>query len=110
MTFVNKASFIQLRLALLSFLQMQDWADILIISSAQGKLTVRVSNIDVVTAQADYKNNKFLEYYVGGAPQELREKYVPIIFSLHRCLLWVRWSILSHFMENNLSFCSSSQV
>lgn len=65
---------------------MQDWADILIISSAQGKLTVRVSNIDVVTAQADYKNNKFLEYYVGGAPQELREKYSITMQPFKGCL------------------------
>ncbi|XP_068196189.1 laminin subunit alpha-3-like isoform X2 [Antennarius striatus] len=52
-----------------------DWTDILIISTVQGKMTVRIASKDVVTVQAPYKNDDFKEYYVGGAPQDLRERY-----------------------------------
>lgn len=57
---------------------MSDWAEILIISTNKGKMTVRVNNKDVATAQAVYSNNEFKEYYIGGAPQDLRERYVVI--------------------------------
>ncbi|XP_070830251.1 laminin subunit alpha-3-like [Chaetodon trifascialis] len=54
-----------------------EWAEILIISTAQGKLSVRVTSngkTDTISAQASYKNDDFKEYYIGGAPQALREK------------------------------------
>lgn len=45
-----------------------------VISINKGKMTVRISSEDVAVAQAAYTNDHFKEYYVGGAPQELRER------------------------------------
>lgn len=33
---------------------------------------------ELATAQATYSNKDFKEYYIGGAPQDLRERYVVI--------------------------------
>lgn len=63
----------ELRLAPVS-LQTKEWADILIVSTGQGKLTVRIANKEVVSAQAVYKNDDFKEYYIGGAPYDLRQR------------------------------------
>ncbi|XP_044224545.1 laminin subunit alpha-3-like isoform X2 [Thunnus albacares] len=49
-----------------------DWADVLIIFQKNGKLIVRVGGKEV-TAQVEY--SEFKEYYIGGAPQDLRERY-----------------------------------
>ncbi|XP_070700517.1 laminin subunit alpha-3-like [Pempheris klunzingeri] len=51
-----------------------DWVEILIIITNAGKILVRVGNKEVATAQAAFKNDEFKEYYVGGAPQHLRER------------------------------------
>lgn len=55
--------------------QTSKWEDIQIISLQTGKLSVRVAGEEVAAAQAVYKNDQFKEFYIGGAPQELRERY-----------------------------------
>lgn len=55
--------------------QTENWVEVNIISSPQGKMSVRIAGKEVATAQAAYKNDQFKEFYVGGAPQELRERY-----------------------------------
>ncbi|XP_068614972.1 laminin subunit alpha-3-like [Brachionichthys hirsutus] len=62
-----------------------DWTDILIIA-VQGKMTVRIASKDVVTGEASFKNDDFKEYYVGGAPQDLRERYNITIQPFKGCL------------------------
>lgn len=37
-------------------------------------MTVRVAGVEVAAAQAVYKNDQFKEFYLGGVPQELRER------------------------------------
>lgn len=54
--------------------QTEDWVEVNIISSAQGKMKVRIGDV-VASTQAVYKNDQFKEFYIGGAPRELREKY-----------------------------------
>ncbi|KAM9845354.1 laminin subunit alpha-3-like [Aulostomus maculatus] len=49
-----------------------DWTEILIIITNRGKFTVRTKK-EVASAQATFSND-FTEYYIGGAPLELREK------------------------------------
>lgn len=58
----------------MSFLQTSDFTEILIVNQAQGKITVRMGGKDVIVTQAAYQNEKFTEYYVGGVPQDIREK------------------------------------
>ncbi|KAM9349369.1 laminin subunit alpha-3-like [Symphorus nematophorus] len=55
-----------------------EWMDILIISAmrgTKGNMIVRVGKEELASAQAVYRNDDFKEYYIGGAPQDLREKY-----------------------------------
>lgn len=40
-------------------------------------MKVRIGDV-VASTQAVYKNDQFKEFYIGGAPQELREKYWPV--------------------------------
>ncbi|TNN66295.1 Laminin subunit alpha-3 [Liparis tanakae] len=63
-----------------------DWADMLIIRTSSGKMTVRLSNKEVVTAQATFDNKEFKELYIGGAPQEMREKHNITILPYKGCL------------------------
>ncbi|XP_045908367.1 laminin subunit alpha-3-like isoform X2 [Micropterus dolomieu] len=51
-----------------------DWAEILIISTSKGDMKVRMSQVDVASAKATYSNSDFKEFYIGGAPQDLRER------------------------------------
>lgn len=41
-------------------------------------MTIRVAGVEVAVAQAVYKNDQFKEFYIGGAPQELRERCWPV--------------------------------
>ncbi|XP_075877558.1 laminin subunit alpha-3-like isoform X2 [Nelusetta ayraudi] len=50
-----------------------DWVDILIICRNTG-ISVREKGAEIATAQAKYKTDQFQEFYIGGAPQELRER------------------------------------
>lgn len=54
---------------------VDDWVEVLIISKNTGVMTVRVANKEVAKANAAYTNSKFKEFYVGGAPQDLRERF-----------------------------------
>lgn len=91
-------------LAPLSFLQTSDWTELHIICTRAGSVTVRMKGQTVASVKSGYSKDEFKEFYIGGAPQDLREKYVAVSF-----VLWVRRSTFSHFVENNLTFCSSSQ-
>ncbi len=48
----------------------------LIICTNRGEMKIRFAKKEVIVAQAPYQHNQFKEYYVGGAPQEIRERYV----------------------------------
>ncbi|XP_077580678.1 laminin subunit alpha-3-like [Stigmatopora nigra] len=63
-----------------------DWLDVLIIVTTKGKFTVRIANKEVATAQAEFSSTDFKEYYIGGAPLELREKHNITIQALRGCL------------------------
>ncbi|XP_076001162.1 laminin subunit alpha-3-like [Genypterus blacodes] len=54
-----------------------DWAEILIIMSSGGKkeMDVRVGGKSAATAKIEFTKGEFEEYYVGGVPQDLREKF-----------------------------------
>ncbi|XP_028448188.1 laminin subunit alpha-3 isoform X2 [Perca flavescens] len=52
---------------------ISDWVDILIIAS-KGKITVRLAGEEVASANIGNDQNAFQEFYVGGAPQDLRER------------------------------------
>lgn len=54
---------------------------------SNGEISVRLASDIVATALLAYKIDEFKEYYIGGAPQDLREKYVVLIFPLlpHCC-------------------------
>lgn len=82
-------------LVFLFFLQLSDWKDILIILKSNGEISVRIASKTVATAQSTYNIDEFKEYYIGGAPQDLREKYVVIIFPPNHYVLQVRWSAFS---------------
>lgn len=62
-------------------------------------MSVRLSKEELVTAQSTFDNKEFKELYLGGAPQELREKYA-INVPLHRCTLKSRGSTVSHLTES----------
>uniref|UniRef100_A0A665UIL9 Laminin subunit alpha 3 n=1 Tax=Echeneis naucrates TaxID=173247 RepID=A0A665UIL9_ECHNA len=61
-----------------------DWTDILIISTGRS-FAVRAGRDTVAEIKHQY-NNDFKEYYIGGAPQELREKYNINIQPFKGCL------------------------
>ncbi|XP_031150036.1 laminin subunit alpha-3 isoform X3 [Sander lucioperca] len=52
---------------------LSDWADILFVST-KGRITVRLANKEVASAKAAYDQDAFQEFYIGGAPQDLRER------------------------------------
>lgn len=37
-------------------------------------MSVRVANKEIAVAEANYSNNDFKEFYVGGIPEALRER------------------------------------
>lgn len=84
------------------FFQTKQWLEILIISIG-GKMMVRAAGKEQVKVEASYMNNDFKEYYVGGAPQDLRERCWSISISIIMCFELLG----SYFIENNLIFCSS---
>lgn len=59
---------------LLSFSQTFEFTEVQIISTATGKMTVRVAGEEAATAEAKYSNDDFTEFYVGGIPEALRER------------------------------------
>ncbi|XP_077376610.1 laminin subunit alpha-3 isoform X2 [Festucalex cinctus] len=52
----------------------RDWVNIVIIIS-KGKFAVHIANKEVAKAQAQFTAAEFKEYYIGGAPLEMREKH-----------------------------------
>uniref|UniRef100_A0A667Z8V5 Si:ch211-241e1.3 n=1 Tax=Myripristis murdjan TaxID=586833 RepID=A0A667Z8V5_9TELE len=60
----------------LSSIQEGDGTEILIVLESVGakQIRVRKSNKDLVHADVEYTKGDFKEYYIGGAPQDLREK------------------------------------
>ncbi|KAF7654917.1 hypothetical protein LDENG_00063180 [Lucifuga dentata] len=67
---------------------MADWTDIrIIIYSIKGKnSTVSVSNNIVASGIVQYTKGDFNEFYIGGAPQDLREKFNITIQPLKGCM------------------------
>uniref|UniRef100_A0A3P8S8R3 Si:ch211-241e1.3 n=1 Tax=Amphiprion percula TaxID=161767 RepID=A0A3P8S8R3_AMPPE len=51
-----------------------DWTEIQVIMTSRGKILVRKANKEVASAQAQYDIKDFKEIYIGGAPQDLRER------------------------------------
>ncbi|KAM3604519.1 uncharacterized protein V6R79_012395 [Siganus canaliculatus] len=70
--------------------QTSDQAEIIIYLSAQGKVIVRLlegGKITVVTSvEAAYELSKFKEFYIGGIPQDLRERFNITIQPFKGCL------------------------
>ncbi|XP_057713314.1 laminin subunit alpha-3-like isoform X2 [Corythoichthys intestinalis] len=64
----------------------RDWLDVLIIVTNKGKFTVRVANKEVASAEAQFTSTEFKEYYIGGAPSEMREKHNITMQALRGCL------------------------
>ncbi|XP_037132642.1 laminin subunit alpha-3-like isoform X1 [Syngnathus acus] len=65
---------------------VRDWVDILIILTSKGKFTVRIANKEVATAQVQFAMDDFKEFYIGGAPMEMREKNNITMQALRGCL------------------------
>ncbi|XP_061694545.1 laminin subunit alpha-3 isoform X3 [Syngnathoides biaculeatus] len=64
----------------------RDWVDVLIILTKDGKFTVRIASKEVAKAQAKFTSVEFAEYYIGGAPLEMREKHNITMQALKGCL------------------------
>ncbi|KAM6919501.1 laminin subunit alpha-3-like [Lycodopsis pacificus] len=64
---------------------LSDYAEIRIVSRT-GKLTVVVLKKEVATAEIPFFDNIFTEYYVGGAPTDLRERHKITIQPFKGCL------------------------
>ncbi|XP_042353016.1 laminin subunit alpha-3-like [Plectropomus leopardus] len=54
---------------------INEWKEILIISAGKGEIKVLLASKQVAIAKASYANTDFKEFYVGGAPQDIREKF-----------------------------------
>uniref|UniRef100_A0A3B3BD63 Si:ch211-241e1.3 n=1 Tax=Oryzias melastigma TaxID=30732 RepID=A0A3B3BD63_ORYME len=63
-----------LRVTLLSFLQVTDWTDIEIVIMSESEILMRVGNKLAFPVSVKFDTQEFKEFYVGGIPQELREK------------------------------------
>uniref|UniRef100_A0A3B3BCN8 Si:ch211-241e1.3 n=1 Tax=Oryzias melastigma TaxID=30732 RepID=A0A3B3BCN8_ORYME len=61
-------------LPLLSFLQVTDWTDIEIVIMSESEILMRVGNKLAFPVSVKFDTQEFKEFYVGGIPQELREK------------------------------------
>lgn len=48
--------------------------EVQIVSNSKGHMTVRVTSKDIAVANANYNNDGFKEYYVGGIPEDLRTR------------------------------------
>ncbi len=59
---------------------MTDWQELHIICSRTGGMTVRINGKTVAAVKVAYNKDEFKEFYIGGVPQDLRERYVPISF------------------------------
>lgn len=59
---------------LLSFPQTIEFTEVQIISTSKGKMTVRVASKEAAAADAQYSNDDFTEFYIGGIPEALRER------------------------------------
>lgn len=62
---------------------------------------MRISNTDLAKANVAYNFGEFKEWYIGGAPRDVRERYT-IDFPRHHRLLKGIWSTVSHFTESIL--------
>lgn len=51
-----------------------DWTDIQVIATNKGKLMVRTDSKEAASVQAQYSLDDFKDFYIGGAPRELRER------------------------------------
>uniref|UniRef100_A0A3Q1AX50 Laminin subunit alpha 3 n=1 Tax=Amphiprion ocellaris TaxID=80972 RepID=A0A3Q1AX50_AMPOC len=86
MTLMHKEPFIKLHLAPFYFLQTSDWTEIQVIMTSRGKILVRKANKEVASAQAQYDIKDFKEIYIGGAPQDLRERYEILSIPFVECV------------------------
>ncbi|XP_058487895.1 laminin subunit alpha-3-like isoform X2 [Solea solea] len=51
-----------------------DWVNFLIIITNKGQFTVRIGTL-LAKAEAQFNNDEFKEFYIGGAPQDMREMH-----------------------------------
>lgn len=65
------------------FAQITDLKEVLIIIRSKQSISVRFLSTEVAKAEAPYDMAEFKDYYIGGVPQDLRERFV--IFLLNLC-------------------------
>ena len=65
-----------------SFLQTSDWTEIQIIILSKGEITVLFARDKVIGAKFSWRSSDYKEFYIGGIPQDLRERYVLLNFPL----------------------------
>ncbi|XP_033492838.2 laminin subunit alpha-3-like isoform X1 [Epinephelus lanceolatus] len=64
----------------------QDWTEFRIISTNKGEIKIQSGNVERVQAQVAFDNSKIKEFYVGGAPQDLRERHNITVQPYRGCL------------------------
>lgn len=67
----------------------------MLIIKTNGEISVRIATKEIVTAQSTHINEDLTVYYIGGAAQDLREKYVVTISPPNHYVLQVKWSDVS---------------
>lgn len=68
---------------------MTDWTDIQIIVKTNIEVQIRVSSSLAFKTEVKFNIPDFQEFYVGGIPQGLREKYVVMTFPPNLCTFCV---------------------
>uniref|UniRef100_UPI0037E92AE9 laminin subunit alpha-3-like n=1 Tax=Semicossyphus pulcher TaxID=241346 RepID=UPI0037E92AE9 len=63
----------------------EDWESLSIVKSNQA-VTVRTLNKDVVKANVPFSNSEIKEYYIGGAPQKIRERDTVTMQAFKGCM------------------------
>ncbi|XP_028329557.1 laminin subunit alpha-3 isoform X2 [Gouania willdenowi] len=70
----------------IKFFPKEDRTDFEFIIISNGRLFVRVASQEAASTQAEYNINDFKEFYIGGAPQDLRERNNITIQPFKGCL------------------------
>ncbi|XP_008332400.1 laminin subunit alpha-3 isoform X3 [Cynoglossus semilaevis] len=63
-----------------------EWLSFLIVITNKGKFSVRVANTDVAVTTAAFTNEGFKEFYIGGAPRDVRERHNITIQPFKACM------------------------
>ncbi|GLD51077.1 laminin subunit alpha-3 isoform X4 [Lates japonicus] len=66
-----------------------NWLEILVIGDSKRKFALRVNNKEVASVPLQFSNDDFKEYYIGGAPQDVRERHNITIQPLKGCVTGV---------------------